>query len=230
MHCVIVSIDDFYLVKSARQQLARDVHPLLVTRGVPGTHDLALANATLDALLDPSRETAVKVPVFNKASDEREPRAAWPAAAPGVDLVLLEGWCVGCPPQDPGALREPVNALEHNEDPDGVWRLYVNDALASGYRELFQRLDLLTMLAAPSFDSVYQWREQQERQLAQSLSDRDKAASPSHLLGAQALRRFIQHFERLTRHQLSAVPANADGIIELAPDHRMVAHRGRLFA
>ena len=34
-----VSLDDFYLPKQDRIELGRRVHPLLVTRGVPGTHD-----------------------------------------------------------------------------------------------------------------------------------------------------------------------------------------------
>ena len=46
----VLSIDDFYLDHGARAALARDVHPLLATRGPPGTHDLALACDTIDAL------------------------------------------------------------------------------------------------------------------------------------------------------------------------------------
>jgi len=37
----VLSLDDFYLGHAARLQLARDIHPLLATRGVPGTHDIA---------------------------------------------------------------------------------------------------------------------------------------------------------------------------------------------
>src|SRR5699024_9400250 len=49
LYLACVSIDDFYLDLDARQRLARQVHPLLATRGPPGTHDLALAIDTLDA-------------------------------------------------------------------------------------------------------------------------------------------------------------------------------------
>ena len=38
----MLSLDDLYLPKAERLRLARDVHPLLATRGVPGTHDVAL--------------------------------------------------------------------------------------------------------------------------------------------------------------------------------------------
>ena len=40
---VSLSLDDFYLTREERFQLSRDTHPLLATRGVPGTHDTALA-------------------------------------------------------------------------------------------------------------------------------------------------------------------------------------------
>ena len=35
-----VSIDDYYFSKNKRLQLSKHIHPLLQTRGVPGTHDL----------------------------------------------------------------------------------------------------------------------------------------------------------------------------------------------
>ncbi|MDQ3229668.1 MAG: kinase, partial [Pseudomonadota bacterium] len=50
VHAVVVSIDDFYLDHDQRRQLASDVHPLLATRGPPGTHDMPLACAVIDGL------------------------------------------------------------------------------------------------------------------------------------------------------------------------------------
>ena len=38
----VLSIDDFYLSRQQRQHLANTVHPLLFTRGVPGTHNIGL--------------------------------------------------------------------------------------------------------------------------------------------------------------------------------------------
>ena len=45
-----LSIDDFYLSKSEREQLATDRHPLLRTRGVPGTHDVSLLLSKIEEL------------------------------------------------------------------------------------------------------------------------------------------------------------------------------------
>lgn len=44
------SLDDFYLTRAQREQLAEEVHPLLLTRGVPGTHDTSMLARALDDL------------------------------------------------------------------------------------------------------------------------------------------------------------------------------------
>ena len=44
---VSISIDDLYLTRAERQQLAEDIHPLFLTRGVPGTHDVELGKSIL---------------------------------------------------------------------------------------------------------------------------------------------------------------------------------------
>src|SRR5689334_19206036 len=50
VHCEVLSLDDFYFGRRGRLRLARMLHPLFATRGVPGTHDLALLLRTLAAL------------------------------------------------------------------------------------------------------------------------------------------------------------------------------------
>ena len=37
-----ISIDDFYKTREERTNLSKKVHPMLLTRGVPGTHDINL--------------------------------------------------------------------------------------------------------------------------------------------------------------------------------------------
>ncbi len=125
---VSLSLDDFYLTRAQRTDLARQVHPLLVTRGVPGTHDVALCIRTIEALLVPGNH---QIPRFDKGQDDRQSRDKWDAVAGPFDLVVLEGWCVGAPPQPLGALSAPCNELESSTDPQGVWRGYVNDCLRS---------------------------------------------------------------------------------------------------
>jgi D-glycerate 3-kinase len=210
LSAVTLSIDDFYLTRAERTELAERVHPLLVTRGVPGTHDVALAMRTLDAL---GSTGAIALPSFDKARDDRAPEEQWAHVTAPVDVVILEGWCVGAIAQDDAVLPEPINDLERNEDRDGRWRRHVNERLRDDYRGLFGRLDLLLMLHADSFERVYEWRAEQERKLRERL-ERDGRSSDRVMNDAQ-LRRFISHYERLTRHILAEMPHRANIVIEL---------------
>ena len=209
-----LSLDDLYLPLAARVKLSELVHPLLRTRGVPGTHDTTLGIHTLHDL---AHAKEVKLPRFDKARDDRRPEAAWESITGPVDLVLFEGWCVGAKPQGLEALTQPINALEANEDVDGRWRRYVNEALGGEYQRLFAKIDLLVLLAAPSFDVVLKWRIQQEEELrAQARGDR------SGVMSDAALARFIQHYERLTKHVLIEMPPRADLVIRLGEDRSVL--------
>jgi D-glycerate 3-kinase len=202
----ILSIDDLYRTKAEREALARIVHPLLRTRGVPGTHDVALGLSVIETL---AAGRPCPLPRFDKATDDRAPSPRWDVAPAGTRLLILEGWCVGARPQPEAALIDPVNALERDEDPEAIWRRHVNAELAGAYRGLFGRLDLLVLLAAPGFDIVLRWRIEQEHALRHGhgggMSDAEIA-------------RFIQHYERLTRHILAEMPGRADLTIPLAED------------
>jgi D-glycerate 3-kinase len=155
----------------------------------------------------------VKLPRFDKARDDRRPEAAWETFQGPADLVLFEGWCVGAKPQPLETLTQSINALEANEDVDGRWRRYVNQALGGEYQSLFAKIDLLVLLAAPSFDVVLKWRTEQERELrAQAQGDHSGVMSDAQLA------RFIQHYERLTKHVLIEMPPRADLVIRLGED------------
>ncbi|QNG46662.1 kinase [Sphingobium yanoikuyae] len=212
----ILSIDDLYLTKSEREALAQDVHPLLQTRGVPGTHDVALGLRVLDAL---AAGRAACLPRFDKAVDDRLPEGAWPEAAAGLRLLILEGWCVGARAQETSELDAPVNALERDEDGDGRWRRFVNAALAGEYQTLFGRIDALALLAAPGFEVVQGWRTQQEAEL--------RAGGGSAVMNDAQVARFIQHYERLTRHILDEMPARADLVVALDAERGVTAVRSR---
>ena len=210
-----LSLDDLYLPRADREVLARDVHPLLRTRGVPGTHDVALGLAVLDGLAE-AGETAL--PRFDKASDDRAPVEAWPRVVGPVDVVLFEGWCVGARPEPLGTLAAPVNALERERDPDGVWRAYVNAALAGPYRALFARLDLLILFTAPDFETVLAWRQEQEAKLRRRLAETGQGADRA--MSDEEVAVFVQHYERLTRHIAREAPARADLVLALDADRR----------
>lgn len=199
---VTLSMDDFYKTRAEREAMARDIHPLFVTRGVPGTHDVPLAISVLDALGRAGPGDTVGVPVFDKSRDDRLPEGQWRAVAGPLDIILLEGWCVGARPEAEERLAAPINALEADEDADGRWRRRVNDALAGPYADWFARLDRVLMLRAPSWEQVFEWRRQQERAGGRAMDDR-------------ALARFLAHYERLVRHMDNELGQRADRVVEL---------------
>ncbi len=213
LKAVDISIDDFYLTQNQRLQLANDIHPLLVTRGVPGTHDVALAKQTLQCLLGETAESNCELPAFDKSTDDRKSQSDWLRVSLPVDVILFEGWCNHAPVQSAQALLEPANDLEKTEDASSVWRQYVNNQLAIYHHELFQFADLLVFLQVPSFEKVYEWRGLQEKKLEAS-STRQGA-----VMNANQLNRFIQHYERITRHNLKVLPHTADIVIKIDEQH-----------
>ena len=205
LRVVSLSIDNFYLTRSERQALSKRVHPLLATRGPPGTHDVPLCRSVMDAL---QVDGIVTVPIFNKGLDNRAAETLnIPAPA---DIVLLEGWCVGARPEPADRLDQPINALEAESDSEGLWRHYINQALATDYARLFGELDCLIFLRVPNLDAVVRWRLQQE-------SERP----PELRLDKAEVAHFVAHYERLTRWMLEDLPGRADVLVELDETHRV---------
>ena len=218
---VCLSLDDMYLSKTERDKLAQEVHPLFATRGVPGTHDVRLAQRTLEVLSDPEGRQSIALPAFDKARDDRAPEEEWRIVHAPADIVLFEGWCMGARPQSAEALAGAMNALEAEEDKAGTWRRQVNEHLKTDYAELFRRLELLVMLRIPSFARVFEWRAVQERKLCELLLRNSSSLSSELGQTPRELARFIQHYERLTRHMLETMPGYSDAVIDMDDEHRM---------
>jgi D-glycerate 3-kinase len=213
LRTAVLALDDLYLTRAERERLATDVHPLLRTRGVPGTHDLPLAEDLIASLHDAGPGQCIRIPHFDKASDDRLAPEAWPELVGPLDVLIFEGWCVGAAPEPAVSLATPINALEREHDPDGRWRQHVNAALAGPYSTLFSALDALLFLAAPDVPTSLAWRIQQEHELA------ERSGPGRAIMSDAQIGRFVQHFERITRHMLAEVPARADAVLELDDDH-----------
>lgn len=218
----ILALDDLYLPRRDRLALAAERHPLLATRGVPGTHDAMLGRSIVQAA---RAEGQIAFPVFDKAMDDRLPAFDWPVVDTPLDIILLEGWCVGARPQADAALARPINDLERHEDADGLWRRYANDRLADEYQRLFACMDLLILLAAPNFEVVARWRNQQEERLKAHLASDPAAAHRT--MNQDEIDRFILHYERLTRHILAEMPDRADLVFHLDSERRVTRIRTR---
>lgn len=215
IHAVTLSIDDFYFSHSHRDYLAKTIHPLLITRGVPGTHDIALMLAIINSLTFNSGIT--RLPKFNKATDNPYPESQYPLIRSPVDIIIIEGWCMGAEGQSTSTLSQSINSLEQNEDTDSTWRNYINKQLMGEYHILFNRVDKWIMLKAPSFDCVFKWRLEQENKLRKQW---DENLSLSHIHENQimddvSLKRFIMFYQRITEHVLKTLPAKVDYLFEL---------------
>lgn len=222
---ICVSLDDFYLTKSDRLELAKSKHPLLATRGVPGTHDAVLAIKQLRALKEQSTGT-VKLPVFDKSHDDRDIAQPLVVELP-VKVIIIEGWCLGAEPQTAAQIKKPINALESQEDATGEWREFVNQALSQNYAELFSLVDCWLMLKAPSFDCVYQWRMEQEQKMAKKLGvDFLSESNKSHpgIMNTEELQHFINHYQRITEHGFATLPNKMHHLYELDTQRKIISH------
>jgi D-glycerate 3-kinase len=216
----ILSIDDFYLTKLERTQLAVEIHPLLATRGVPGTHDIQMLTECTERLRALQPNETMALPRFDKSLDDRANPDSWPTVSGPIDLIILEGWCVGSMPQTGEALREAINDLEEHQDTSGDWRLHINEQLEGSYADLFTRLDALVFLQAPNFDAIYRWRVEQEEKLA-----RISGPGAAGIMNREQITEFIQHYERLTRANIAGLRETADVTLELDDDHDCVRSR-----
>ncbi len=218
-----LSLDDFYLSHQQRLQLGKTIHPLLCTRGVPGTHDVSLGIDTLQALQHFTvGNTPVPLPKFNKAEDDCVAEEDWPTLTQPVDIILFEGWCVGTAAQPDTLLDTPCNILEAEEDSDAVWRRFVNEQLKKPYQQWYGLLEQLVFLKVPSFEQVFEWRTLQEQKLRQSYLDKNQPI-PAKVMNEKQVERFIHHYERLTRWNLHHLSERADVVLELLPDHSITS-------
>ncbi|CAN8103004.1 unnamed protein product [Discula destructiva] len=175
LNTLVVSIDDFYLPHTAQLALAA-AHPdnaLVQVRGEPGTHDVALLASVFGAL---RRGNAVRIPRYDKAAFDGwgdrvmpEVEEAWSAVnQPGeqpVQVVVLEGWCVGFRSVSHAEIeakwRAPSRTLGLHKLEDLV---FVNDQLKV-YDVVTDLFDAFIHIDAEDTEYVYEWRLQQEQQL-----------------------------------------------------------------
>lgn len=224
LNVVGFSIDDLYKTYDERVELSETIHPLLRTRGVPGTHDVNLGIEILNSLKNSDENTVTKIPVFDKSTDDRCEAAVWQEWVGPADVIVFEGWCVGAEPQSPGSLAEPINDLERDKDSSGLWRDYVNAQLSGPYQELFSMIEVLIMLKVPSMDAVFEWRSLQEKKLAERVKyiyDTQQPTEHLKIMNEEQIERFIQHYERLTSHMLEEMPDRADVTLCLNNNHKI---------
>ena len=210
----IFSIDDFYKTKKERKQMSEDIHPLFLTRGVPGTHDVNLIEKTLSKLKKKKFKT-VLIPKFDKSTDDRFMKSKWTKITKAPNIIIFEGWCVGATKQNEKILKKPINFIEKKYDKNLKWRKKVNNHLKNNYKKLFNKIDKLVYLKAPSFNHIFQWRMHQEQKL--KLTSKNKKT-----MSKSKIKNFIMFYERITKQMMKDFYKISDLTIFLDKNHRSI--------
>ncbi|RXF02381.1 kinase [Pseudoalteromonas sp. PS5] len=211
-----VSLDDFYLDPEERAILASQRHSLFQQRGLPGTHDVALLQEVISQF---KQGRAITLPIFDKSIDRKIPKSQWRTVAAGLQVLIIEGWCIGQVPQQHNQLVLPVNRFERQYDADGAFRLQVNEILHQQYQPIFSQIDTLIYLNGLSFDRVYRWRLQQEYMLK---------AMTGKGMGDDEVERFIQPFQRLSEWGILSLPNTADIEVKLGENREVLEIKTKL--
>ena len=211
-----ISIDDFYKTRKERLILSQKVHPSLMTRGVPGTHD---TNIMLDFFKKVKRKKfrSLKLPKFNKAIDDRCTRKLWYSIKKRPDVVIFEGWCVGAKAEKNNTLIKPANSLEKINDKKLTWRKFVNKQLQSKYKQLYDQLNCLLYLKSKNFSLLRKWRIKQEKKLRL----KNKKSNNHKIMNNKEVINFMQTYQRVTQNMFEYVPKYASIILNLNGNHQI---------
>ncbi len=211
LNVVSFSLDDFYKTAFERKKMSKFIHPLFMTRGVPGTHDVKWLYNVLRSLLK-KKFKAVAIPKFDKSIDDRFSRKQWQLIKKKPDIIIFEGWCVGAKPQSLKELRKPINILEKIEDTKLTWRKKVNNELRTNYKKIYNLLDKKIYLRVPHFKYVFKWRLLQEKKLRLKLKKKT--------MTKKQIRRFVMFYERVTKSMTKNYKTN-DTVINLDKNHKI---------
>ena len=211
-----ISIDDLYKTRKDRISLSKKIHPLLKTRGVPGTHDV---NFMFDFLkkIKKKRFKHHRIPKFNKAIDDRLKRKSWYLIKRVPDVIIFEGWCVGARAEKKNTLKKSINPLEKKEDKNLKWRKFVNSQLENKYKKLFSKLDCMLFLKAGSFKLLQSWRLKQESLL--KLNSKNKANNK--VMSKNEVLTFMQTYQRITQNMFKFAPKYSSIVLNLNRNHEI---------
>ena len=212
LNLCVFSIDDFYKTKKERYKMSKKNHPLFLTRGVPGTHDLNLINEIIKKLKRKKFKT-VLIPKFDKSIDDRSKKKRWQKIKKPPNIIIFEGWCVGAKNQKNNMLKRPLNKIEREHDADLRWRKMVNKYLKNQYKKLFKKIDKLVYLKAPNFNYIFKWRLLQEEKL--KLTSQSKKT-----MSKSKVREFIMYYERITKQMMKDFSKISDLTVFLDDNHR----------
>ena len=211
-----ISIDDFYKTRKERMNLSKRVHPMLFTRGVPGTHDINLM-LNFFRKVKSKKFKRLKLPTFNKAIDDRFNKNKWYDLKDRPDVIIFEGWCVGAKSENNNTLKKTINLMEKLVDKKQIWRKYVNQQLQSKYKNLYSQLNCLIYLKAKDFKLLQKWRLKQERKLLL----KSKKNTKLKIMNRTDVINFMRTYQRITQNMFKNMPKYASIIFNLNSNHQI---------
>ena len=211
-----ISIDDFYKTRKERYKLSKKVHPLLMTRGVPGTHDIDLI-LRFFKIMRKRNFKSLSLPKFDKSIDDRFNKNQWYKIKSKPDVVIFEGWCVGAKSQKNIELKKPINSLEKMEDKSMKWRKYVNFQLAGKYKTFHNMIDCLLYLKAKNFSLLRRWRLKQEKKLWL----KSKNEKNFKIMNKSEVKSFMDTYQRITQQMFKYMPKYSSIIMNLNGSHQI---------
>ena len=211
-----ISIDDFYKTRKERLNLSKKVHPMLATRGVPGTHDVQIMLNFFKKVKSKNFKK-IELPNFNKAVDDRFPKKNWYKIKEKPDVIIFEGWCVGAKPELNKTLKKSINSLEKTNDQKFKWRKYVNQQLKTNYKNLYSQLNCMIYLKAKNFSLLQKWRLKQEHKLLL----KTKKSSSHKIMNKADVINFMQTYQRITENMFKKMPKYASIILNLSSNHQI---------
>ena len=211
-----ISIDDFYKTRKDRKSLSKNKHPLLMTRGVPGTHDIDLMLNFFKKIKSKNFKS-LQIPTFNKAIDNRSPKSLWFKIKSKPDVIIFEGWCVGARAQTASQLKKSINSLEKVHDQNTKWRIYVNNQLKNKYKILFNQLDGLLYLKAKNFNLLREWRLKQERKLLVQTKNKKNLK----IMSSGDIINFMQTYQRITQQMFKDALKSSSIMMSLNSNHQI---------
>jgi len=215
-----ISIDDFYKTRKERVLLSKKIHPMLLTRGVPGTHDI---NMMLNFFkkIKSKKFKSLQLPNFNKAIDDRFAKKYWYNIKKRPDVIIFEGWCVGAKPEKNATLNKAINSMEKKKDQKKIWRKYVNQQLKLKYKDLYSQLNCLIYLKAKNFSLLQKWRLKQENKLWL----KSKKSSKHKIMNKEDVISFMQTYQRITENMFRKMTKHASILVNLGSDHQIKSIR-----
>ena len=194
-----------------------------MTRGVPGTHDLKLMKNFFKGVRQ-KKFKSIKVPKFDKSTDDRSPKKNWYNINKKPDIIIFEGWCVGAKAEENRSLKNSINMMERNRDKKLIWRRFVNQQLNTSYKKLYAQLNSLIYLKPKIFTT-----SKMANETGKKLKLKNKKKSKNKIMNKNEVLEFMQLYQRITENMFKKTPKYASVIMNLNSNHiiKSAVYRGK---